>query len=243
MHIGRQIIRRSTFLPLIIGLLCLPSFTGAAEFVGGTEPHMKEEALLQALQQGGYVIYFRHAATTMTGEKTVEKQDLDNCALQRNLSPEGKAQSKAMGAAIKRLQIPIGHVYTSPYCRAVDTAMNLFGKAEKSDALHFAIHITRVQHEENTRQLLDMLATKPAPGMNTAIVSHTANLNAAVKIFPRPEGVAHVFKPEGNGNFSYVGMIMPETWITSQPSSLANKTKGKDQGWFSSISRWFSSLF
>jgi len=36
---------------------------------------------------------------------------------------------RGMGAAIKRLQIPIGEVYSSPYCRCVDSAMNLFGKA------------------------------------------------------------------------------------------------------------------
>jgi phosphohistidine phosphatase SixA len=242
MRIGRQTNPRKKILPLMIGLLCLPSFIAAAELIGGTEPQMKEDALIQVLKQGGYVLYFRHGATNNTGEKTVESKDLDNCAIQRNLSPEGKAQSKSMGAAIKRHQIPIGTVYTSPYCRCVDTAMNLFGKAKKSEALHFAIHTSRVQNEESTQQLLEMLATKPLAGMNTAIISHTANLNSAVKIFPRPEGVAHVFKPEGNGHFSYLGLIMPETWITSQPS-MANTAQKKNQGWFNSISEWFSSIF
>jgi hypothetical protein len=44
------------------------------------------------------------------------------------------------------------------------------------------------------------------------MVSHTANLQEAVGIWPKPEGVAHVFKPTGDGNFSYVGMVMPEVW-------------------------------
>jgi phosphohistidine phosphatase SixA len=242
MRIGRHIEVRRKFLPFIIGLLCFPSFIAAAELVGGIEPQVKEEALLKLLKQGGYVLYFRHGATNETGEQTVESKDLDNCAIQRNLSPEGKAQTKSIGATIKRLQIPFGDIYTSPYCRCVDSAMNLFGKAKKSDALHFAIHTTRVQNEESTKQLLEMLATKPAFGMNTAIVSHTANLNAAVKIFPRPEGVAHVFKPEGKGTFSYVGLIRPETWIASQPS-MANSSEGSGQRWFNAIGKWFSSLF
>ena len=244
MHFGRQLIYKIKCLPFMLGLLCLPTFIGAAELVGGIEPKMQEEALIQALKQGGYVVYFRHGTTSKVGENNVEKKDLDNCSIQRNLSPEGRAQTKAMGAAIKRHQIPVGDVYTSPYCRCVDTAMNLFGKSEKSDALHFAVHTTRVQHEESTQQLLDMLATIPPPGLNTAIVSHTANLNSAVKIFPRPEGVAHVFKPQGEGRFSYIGLILPETWITSQTSGLANNIDAeKEEGWFSSISRWLSRIF
>lgn len=244
MRIGRRIIHRMKCLLLMMGLLCLPAFVGAAELVGSTEPKMQEEALIQALKQGGYVIYFRHGATDKVGEKTVEKNDLGNCSIQRNLSPEGRAQTKAIGAAIKRHQIPVGDVYTSPYCRCVDTAMNMFGKGEKSDALHFAIHTTRVQHEESTQKLLEMLAAQPPAGINTAIVSHTANLNAAVKIFPRPEGVAHVFKPQGDKKFSYVGLILPETWITSQTSGLAgNAEKEGNEGWFSSISKWFGSFF
>jgi len=243
MRLGCRFMPRRTWLPLIIALFCLPSLVGAAELVGGIEPQMKEDELLQLVKQGGYVIYFRHGATTKTGEKTVEKQDLGNCAIQRNLSAEGRELTKQMGQAIKHLQIPIGAVYNSPYCRCVDTAKNLFGKSKNSDALHFAIHTTRVQSEESTQQLLEMLATPTASGKNTAIVSHTANLKAAVGILPRPEGVAHVFKPEGGGKFSYLGLIMPDTWITSQPSGVASDEDSKGEGWFSSIGRWFSSLF
>jgi hypothetical protein len=35
----------------------------------------------------------------------------------------------------------VGDVYSSPYCRCVDSAHNIFGKAQKSPALHFAIHL------------------------------------------------------------------------------------------------------
>ena len=242
MRLGRPFTYGVKLLPLILALFCLPALVGAAELIGGTEPQMKEDELVQILKQGGHVVYFRHGPTTKTGEKTVEKQDLGNCAVQRNLSAEGQEQTKAMGEGIKRLQIPIGEVYSSPYCRCVDTAMNLFGRHKTSDALHFAIHTSREDSKKSTDDLLKMLATQPPAGKNTMVVSHTANLKAAVNIFPRPEGVAHVFKPEGNGKFSYLGLIMPETWANSAPAGAVSED-GKGKGFFGSIKSWFSSLF
>lgn len=118
--------------------------------------------------------------------------------------------------------------------------MNLFGKGEKSDALHFGIHTSKTEREENTQRLLEKLATPPRARMNTALVSHTSNLNSAVQIFPRPEGVAHVFKPEGRGTFSYVGMVLPETWINSKPLPSADQAGENKEGWLSSIKQWFS---
>jgi phosphohistidine phosphatase SixA len=133
-------------------------------------------------------MYFRHGLTNKTGEKDVANQDLSNCALQRNLSAEGQAQTRAIGAAVARYHIPVGDVYSSPYCRCLDTAKNIFGKAEKSEALHFAIHIEKAERAALTAKLLDMLATPPRASMNTAMVSHTANLQEAVGIWPKVEG-------------------------------------------------------
>ena len=222
-------------------LLCISTVAGAAVLIGDIEPKIEGEKLIQALKRGNYVIYFRHGITNKVGEKNVEKKDLDNCLIQRNLSPEGRAQTKEIGMAVKRHRIPIGDVYTSPYCRCVDTAINLFGKGEKSDALHFALHTSKAEREEITEQLLEMLATPPQAGTNTALISHTANLNSAVKIFPQPETVAHVFKPEGEGKFSYVGMVMPEMWLTNTTDDLT--VEEKNEGWLNSIRTWFSSLF
>lgn len=174
---------------------------------------MQGQELLNALKQGGYVIYIRHGLTGKTGEKDVAAKDLSNCAIQRNLSEEGQTQTKTMGTSVAKHQIPVGTIYSSPYCRALDTAKNMFGKdAEKSDVLHFAIHIEKSAREALSAKLRDMLATPPKAGANTAVVSHTANSKEAVDIWPKPEGVAHVFKPEGNGKFIYVGMLLPEDW-------------------------------
>jgi phosphohistidine phosphatase SixA len=222
-------------------LLCIPAGLLAAELIGDRTPKLQGQELIKALQEGGYVIYFRHGATNTFGEANVDEKDLDNCEIQRNLSPAGVAQTQEIGAAFKHYRIPIGEVYASPYCRCVDTARNIFGKAKKSDFLYFAIHTTESKRQAITQMLRDKLAEPPQPGMNTGLVSHTANLMGAIQIFPSPEGVAHVFKPEGNGKFSYVGMMSPEAWTAKE--TLVAKADTAEQGWFGRLGQWLRRLF
>lgn len=225
----------NTLAKITIGLLilCVPGLSSAGQLTGDTQPKLTGTALVRELHKGGYIIYFRHGATTDYGEKDVADADLDNCQIQRPLSDEGRAQTKRIGGAFRQLQIPIGQVYSSPYCRCVETAKNIFGKAEKSRALHFAIHLRTADRATVTSQLLDLLGRLPEPGTNTAMVSHTANLQEAVGIWPKPEGVAHVFKPTGNGQFSYVGLMLPDAW-----QQEAARAVGR-QGWFSTLQGWF----
>jgi len=187
-------------------------FATAASMVGDTTPKMGSQALIADLKKGGYVIYFRHAATGNMGEKDVALESIADCTIQRNLTRAGIEQSEAIGAAFKSNGIPVGEVFSSPYCRCMDTATNMFGRAKKSEHLFFAINVTREKRAEITGQLKQMLATQPKPGTNTALVSHTANLREATTIWPKPEGVAHVFRPLDGNTFSYVGVIYPDEW-------------------------------
>jgi len=208
-------------------LLGAPGVVPAGQLVGDTSPKLAGAALITELQKGGYVIYFRHGTTNEQGEKDVAGADLNDCTQQRPLSPAGQAQTREIGAAVKALRIPVGEVYSSPYCRTLDTARNIFGKVTKSDFLHFAIHLRTTDRGSVTAKLLDHLATVPPQGTNTALVSHTANLQEAVGIWPKPEGVAHVFKPRGDGTFSYVGAIQPEAWMAE-----AKRSGQASAGWF-----------
>lgn len=214
-------------------LLGVPGVVSGGQLVGDTSPKLAGAALITELQKGGYVIYFRHGTTNEQGEKDVAGADLDDCRQQRPLSPAGQTQTKEIGAAFKALGIPTGEVYSSPYCRCLDTARNIFGKATKSNFLHFAVHLRTTDRAGITAHLLDQLATVPPQGTNTALVSHTANLQEAIGIWPKPEGVAHVFKPRGDGTFSYVGVMQPETWMLEAKRSGAGGQASA--GWFD----WF----
>jgi hypothetical protein len=136
----------------------------------------------------------------------------------------------------------VSEVLASPYCRCLDTARNIFGKGQKSKALHFAIHLQNVDRATLTEQLLNLLATVPPPGTNTALVSHTANLQEAVGIWPKPEGVAHIFQPLGDGQFSYVGMMRPEVWQEEAKLIASTMPGAEAQGWLGTVKRWFRNL-
>ena len=224
-----------TITQVAIGLLLLgaPTLGAAGQLEGDTQPKLSATALVKELKKGGYIIYFRHGTTADFGEKDVADADLDDCPRQRNLSEEGRTQTKSIGQAFRQLEIPVGIVYASPYCRCIETAKNLFGKVEKTRALHFAIHLRNADRATVTSQLLDLLGTPPAPGTNTAMISHTANLQEAVGVWPKPEGVAHIFKPGKDGQFTYVGVMQPEAWIAEA------KRNGGSQGWLMSVKGLF----
>lgn len=61
-------------------------------------------------------------------------------------------------------------------------------------------------------ELRRLLATAPASGTNTVLVSHNTNLKEATGIWPRREGDAHVFRPRPGGGFDHVGEIAAEDW-------------------------------
>ena len=71
------------------------------------------------MQDGGKVIYLRHAATN---PNEVDTGRLADRAGQRNLSPAGIEQAKEIGRAFSSLHIPVNEVLASPVFRARDTA-------------------------------------------------------------------------------------------------------------------------
>lgn len=167
---------------------------------------------VQTLSQGGYVIYFRHAATNHETVDT-DRQNLENCATQRNLSDLGRAQAEAIGAAFDLLDIPVGDVLSSPYCRCMDTARLAFGRVTASQDLLFALDTGAERTAELAEALRNMLSEQPAPGTNTVIAGHTVNMMEAAGFWPKPEGAALILKPDGAGDFDLIGTVMPDEWL------------------------------
>ena len=172
---------------------------------------LKSIKLIEALKKGGYIIYFRHHISEHM-EIDKSRTNLKDCSTQRNLSSEGKKGSKEIGKAIRALKLNISSVISSPYCRCRDTAKLAFGKATLDDDLQFAIYDGPQERKRKGEALRKLLSQKPKANTNAVIVSHTANLKEAAKIWPKPEGVAIVFEPYGNRKFSYVGIVLPNEW-------------------------------
>lgn len=169
--------------------------------------------LLTELQQGGYVIYFRHAQT----EKDYADQvtaDVNNCSTQRTLSKIGWQQAKTIGAAFEEASIPIDKIISSEYCRAWQTADIAFGQYEKNPALNFLPFkdYTEEQVQQMRDNVMPLLTDVPESGMNTVIVGHDDIFESATGIYPDPQGMAYVVKPDGQGNFELIANMLPEDW-------------------------------
>ena len=164
------------------------------------------------LRGGGYVLYFRHAATDF-GKNDAQMTSFEDCSTQRNLTDRGRDDARAIGAAIRALRIPIGQVRASPYCRTVETAMLAFGRAEKTQAVRGGP--AQPDNPERYAALRQLLAQRPAMGMNDVIVSHG---NPFVALAGPPylaEGEAAVVEP-GNDGFRVVARIKVDEWAAAQ---------------------------
>lgn len=84
-----------------------------------------EQALWNELRKGGYVLLIRHADAPGTFDPPGFK--LGVCSTQRNLSKEGRAQSTRLGELIRSKNVPIAQVFSSEWCRCIDTANLAFG--------------------------------------------------------------------------------------------------------------------
>ena len=172
------------------------------------------DALVSKLQEGGYVIYVRHAATD-NRQKDANRKNLEICETQRNLSQLGKKQAMVIGSGFKSKKIPIGKIISSPWCRARHTAQLAFGRAKINADLGFSITMSIEDLKHRSDALNNLLAETPAAGTNTVLISHSSNLKEASGIWPRPEGAVLIFRPEiSNGKgYVYVGLIKPEYWL------------------------------
>lgn len=164
--------------------------------------------LVAELKRGGYVIYFRHTSTDFSQNDTQSK-GYDDCGRQRNLTDHGRAQARAIGAAIRELKLPVEKVVASPMCRTMETARLIFGTAEgvpemRGAALPLA--------DPNRYAALKKLFATPYPrGSNLAVASHGNPFYGVAGPPYLAEGEAAVIRGLGN-DFEIVARIPVAGW-------------------------------
>jgi len=82
--------------------LCGPATGVAAQAAGTTAVELSGPVLLAALRDGGYILYFRHTATDF-GQNDEHMTGYEACDTQRNLTDAGRAEARAIGAALRDL--------------------------------------------------------------------------------------------------------------------------------------------
>ena len=166
-------------------------------------------ALLQTLRGGGLILYFRHTSTDF-GQNDDAMSGYEDCARQRNLTDNGRDEARRIGAAIKRLDIPIGDVLASPFCRTRETAQLIFGRATVAPAVRGGP--ARPETNDRYAELRKLLSTPPRAGTNLAIASHGNPFRAVTDTQYLAEGEAAVIRPLGAQGFRIVARIPKDGW-------------------------------
>ena len=146
-------------------LLC----AGAAGLILPARAQTPDVAAL--LKTGGVVIAFRHALAPGTFDPPGFR--LGDCGTQRNLSEEGRAQARRIGAWFRSRGLQPAVVRSSPWCRCLETAELAFGRAEAWPALGSPRAGTEETNARSLAALCQALAAAVRqPGRFEAWVTH-----------------------------------------------------------------------
>jgi phosphohistidine phosphatase SixA len=197
-----MMIRSARWWPVVAGLLVAHPTSGQT---------LSGEALVKALQQGGYALLVRHASSP---RDTPDRRSAnpDNVNLERQLDEKGRTTVTAMGEAIRALKIPTGAVLTSPTYRAQETVRlarlpNPEPHVELGDGGQSMQGVTQSQ----TAWLKKKVREFPR-GTNTILVTQLPNMSRA---FPQrsaglADGETLVFGPDAHGEAMVVARIKIE---------------------------------
>jgi phosphohistidine phosphatase SixA len=161
---------------------------------------------IERLDQGGYVLMVRHARAPGTGDP--DHFRLGDCATQRNLDDQGRAQARRLGARLRVAGIASAEVYSSQWCRCLETAALLdLGSVEELPALN-SFHERPADRQPNLEALREFLAGLPADGPLVVLVTHQVTI-AAITGRGVVSGEAVVLEADGTEEPRIVGRIEP----------------------------------
>jgi phosphohistidine phosphatase SixA len=154
---------------LMAAALAMQSF-GPAAFAADDE-------VWALLKKPGHVVLLRHSNAP---GQVQESNDMDfkNCAIQRNLDADGRAQAGRIGDAFRKHGFTQVRLVSSLYCRALDTARLMkLGPVVPQPALNqvFLADIGGMRDAGSKgRALLKSVRGKPL----TVLVSHVTNIQS-----------------------------------------------------------------
>jgi len=158
------------------------------------------DAAARLLAEGSAVAAFRH--TLAPGTFDPPGFTIGDCSSQRNLSEEGRAQARQLGAWFKARQLRPTQVRSSPWCRCVDTANLAFGAATVWPALGSPSgqHAQARSAQQRTLRAALQVASR-SPGVRGAFevwVTHMFVINDLAQVALAPgEGLVLRADPAG----------------------------------------------
>lgn len=211
----RNIVTRLTALVSIITFVVL--LGGSYQSTSATE--LSDQQLVTKLREGGYNIYFRHAPTDWSLNDKVRKTgDWTSCDpdKMRQLSDAGRTLARRIGKAINALQIPVGEVLSSEYCRVVETARLMeIGEVNPTRKIMNMRSAEYVGGRQAViRRARRVLSDTPPAGTNRVIVAHGNLMRAATGNYAS-EGGCGIYVPDRQSEkgFKLLARLSPDDWF------------------------------
>ena len=182
---------------------CIFGFLGLMT-LAATNTHADPDDLIGQMTSGGHILMIRHAYAPGTGDPAHFK--IKDCATQRNLDDRGRTQARAIGNWLRSKGIAAANVYSSQWCRCLETARLLdLGTVAELPALNSFFELPQ-DREPNIRALRSFIARLDADGELIIWVTHFVTiLEIAGEGVSSGEGV--VLKLKGGGRYDVLGRL------------------------------------
>ena len=142
--------------------------------MAGVDSDSKE--MIERMKAGGHILMIRHALAPGTGDPA--NFQIGDCSTQRNLDDRGREQAKAIGDWLRTNGITSAKVYSSQWCRCLETAGLLeMGTVAQLPALNSFYELTQ-DREPNLKALRKFIAEQPSEGVLIILVTHLVTISA-----------------------------------------------------------------
>ena len=162
-----------------------------------------DEALWSRLADPGHAILVRHADAPGFGDPP--GLVLGDCTTQRNLSEAGREHARRIGLALRARTIRIDRVYSSQWCRCLETAELIgVGTVEPLPALN-SLFKDPAEETRRTEEVKALLARLPADE-NVLLSTHNFNIRALTGISPA-SGEMVLLRRDASGAHELLGRL------------------------------------
>jgi phosphohistidine phosphatase SixA len=166
--------------------------------------HADQGDLIEQMKSGGHILMIRHAYAPGTGDPAHFK--IGDCATQRNLDNRGRIQARAIGEWLRSKGIKNANVYSSQWCRCLETATLLdLGPVAELPALNSFYDFPQ-DREPNITALRSFISNLAANGKLIIWVTHFVTiLEITEEGVSSGEGV--VLKLKGEGTYDVLDRL------------------------------------
>jgi len=169
-----------------------------------TNAHTDQDTLIEQIKTGGHILMIRHAYAPGNGDPA--NFQIGDCFTQRNLNDRGRSQARAIGEWLRIRGIENARIYSSQWCRCLETAMLLnIGPVMELSSLN-SFYDRPQDREPNIYALQEFISEQLRDGELIILVTHFVTISAITgEGVSSGEGV--VLRLNGGAAYDVIGIL------------------------------------